>query len=77
MLCEISGFYAGVYEDGMSSGMLRRVVEVDRRVRGAYCLLLKMDVVRISEPSVYFYGTTRRSIPEDSHLHDADRFNSY
>jgi hypothetical protein len=44
------------------------VVQIDRRFRDAYCLLiaLMMEAVSTSETSVSFYQTT--PIPEDSHL---------
>jgi hypothetical protein len=52
------------------------LVDTYRRLRGAYCLLLPerwvalmMDTVSAFETSVSIYQTTRRSIPEDSHLH--------
>jgi hypothetical protein len=32
-------------------------------------ITLMMDVISISETSVSFYGTARRNIQEDSHLH--------
>jgi hypothetical protein len=47
------------------------LVEVDRRFRGAHCLraiALIMEIVHISETSVYLYETTRRNIPEGCHL---------
>jgi hypothetical protein len=34
-----------------------------------------MEVVRTSETSLYFYETTRRNIPKDSHLHTRHREN--
>jgi hypothetical protein len=34
-----------------------------------------MEAVRISETSVYFYGVTRRYIPEGCHLHTSCREN--
>jgi hypothetical protein len=49
-----------------------RLVEVDRRFTGAYCLhnqALMTEAVRISETSVNFYEITRRKIPEGCHLH--------
>jgi hypothetical protein len=45
----------------------RSLVEVDRRLRGAYCLHQGDET---SETSVYFYETTRRYIPESCHLPD-------
>jgi hypothetical protein len=36
---------------------------------------LMMEAVSISETSVNFYETTRRNIPEDSHLHTCSREN--
>jgi hypothetical protein len=47
------------------------LVEVDRRFRGAYFLHHQ----RIPETSVRFHETTRRSIPEDSHIHTGHREN--
>jgi hypothetical protein len=49
------------------------LVEVYRRLKGACCLsysliALMMEAASISESSVNFYQTTRRNIPEDSHL---------
>jgi hypothetical protein len=34
-----------------------------------WLLVLMMEAVSTSETSVNFYHTTRRKIPEDSHLH--------
>jgi hypothetical protein len=53
------------------------VAEIDRRFRDAYCLhyqgstqvIAVMEAVGISETSVNFHETTRRSIPEGCHLH--------
>jgi hypothetical protein len=53
------------------------LVEVYRRFRGAYCLhhqgdesliTLMLEAVSTFETSVNFYQTSRRNIPEDSHL---------
>jgi hypothetical protein len=50
-------------------------VEVDQRVRGAYCasiirvITLMTEAVRISEMSAIFNVTTWHYIPEDSKLH--------
>jgi membrane-bound lytic murein transglycosylase MltF len=38
-------------------------------------IALMMEAVRSSETSVNFYQTTRRNIPEDSHLHTRRREN--
>jgi hypothetical protein len=38
------------------------------RVFTAALIALMMETVRTSEKSVNFYQTTRRNIPEDSHL---------
>jgi hypothetical protein len=51
------------------------LVEIDRRFRGPYCLH-HQEVVSSFEMSVNFYETTRRNIPEDSHLHTRRRENS-
>jgi hypothetical protein len=42
------------------------LVDVDRRFRGAYCLIraMMMEAVCISETSVYFNETTQHCIPE-------------
>jgi hypothetical protein len=42
-----------------------RLVEV---YRCFMAIALMMEVVSISETSINFYQTTRRNIPEDSHL---------
>jgi hypothetical protein len=34
------------------------------------CAVLAMEAISTSETSVNFYQTTRRNIPEDSHLHE-------
>jgi hypothetical protein len=55
----------------------RSLVEVYRRFRDACCLhltkpdliYLMMEAASTSEMSVNFYQTTRRNIPEDSHLY--------
>jgi hypothetical protein len=70
-------------EDDLSSGMLRRVVwwkftdisevlsaSIFRAISIIRALIaLQMEAVSTSETSVNFYQTTRRNIPEDSHLH--------
>jgi hypothetical protein len=38
-------------------------------------IALKMEAASTSETSVNFYQTTRRNIPEDSHLHTRHREN--
>jgi hypothetical protein len=43
------------------------LVDPARRFRGVYCLHHQAD--ESSETSVNIYQTTRRNIPEDSHLH--------
>jgi hypothetical protein len=52
--------------------MLRRVVEIERWSRGAYCLHYHgddmMEAVRTFETSVSFYETTWHNIPEDSFI---------
>jgi hypothetical protein len=46
------------------------LVEINWRCRGAYCLHDQGDEFSSpSETSVSFYQTTRRYVPEDSHLH--------
>jgi hypothetical protein len=49
-------------------------VEVERRLRSAYCLhhqgALVMETVRTSEKSFNFNVTTRRHIPEEPKLHN-------
>jgi hypothetical protein len=53
-----------------------RLVEVDRRFRGTFCLHYHGDeAVRTSEMSVNFYQITGRSIPEGYHLHTRRREN--
>jgi hypothetical protein len=56
-------------------------VDVDRRLRGAYCLHLEggsslialmMETVCTSETSVNIYLTTRQYIPEDYKLQEKD-----
>jgi hypothetical protein len=51
----------------------QRLVEAYRRYRSAYRLhyqgAVMMEAASTSETSVNFYQTTRRNIPEDSHLH--------
>jgi hypothetical protein len=54
--------------------------EIDRRITGAYCLhykdiALMMEAASTFETSVIFYQTTRRNIPEDSHLYTGRREN--
>jgi hypothetical protein len=53
------------------------LVEIDRRLRGAYCLnhSLIMEAVSTSETSVNFYQISERNIPENSHLHNRRREN--
>jgi hypothetical protein len=48
------------------------LVELYRHFRGAD---LMMEAASASETSVNFYQTTRRNIPEDSHLHTPRREN--
>jgi hypothetical protein len=43
------------------------LVEVYRHFRGAYNTLI-IEAASTSETSVFFYQTTQRNIPEDSHL---------
>jgi hypothetical protein len=48
------------------------LVEFCRRFRGTCCfhhISLMMEAASTSEKSVYFYQTTRRYNPEDSHIH--------
>jgi hypothetical protein len=48
----------------------RSLVHIDRRFRGAYCFIaLLMEAVNTSETSVNICQTTRRNIPEDSHVY--------
>jgi hypothetical protein len=49
-----------------SSGMLHRLPTFQRAIRAIIALM--MDSASTSETSINFYPTTRRSIPEDSHL---------
>jgi hypothetical protein len=49
------------------------VVGIDRLLRGS--VVLTSEAVSTSETSVTIYETTRRSIPEDSHLHTRDHEN--
>jgi hypothetical protein len=55
--------------------VLCSLVEVYQRFRDAYCLHHQddennnLEAVSTSETSVNFYETTRRKIPEDSHIH--------
>jgi hypothetical protein len=58
------------------------LAKVDRRFRGAYCLIraialiaLMVKAVRTSETSVIFCDTTRPFIPEGCHLHTRHREN--
>jgi hypothetical protein len=45
------------------------ILELDRRFRCAYCLYHQGDRREsTSDTSANFYETTRRNIPEDSHL---------
>jgi hypothetical protein len=62
----------------------RNLVEVDQSFRGTYRLhqqgyelfiALMVEAVRMSETSVYFNETTRRSIPESCLLHARRREN--
>jgi hypothetical protein len=49
---------------------------VDRRFRGAYCIIaLMMDIVLISETSAYFDETTRCYITKFCHSHTSRREN--
>jgi hypothetical protein len=52
------------------------LAEIDQSFRGVYCLhhqgdesSLMMEAISTSEMSVNVYQTTRRNIPDDSHLH--------
>jgi hypothetical protein len=48
---------------------------VSQKLTGTYCLqALMKEAVSTSEMSINFYETTRRNIPEDSHLHDKLRY---
>jgi hypothetical protein len=66
-----------VFWDGAPCGL----VEVYRRFRGACCSIIRAtdypddEAASTSETSVNFYQTTRRYIPEDSHLHTRRREN--
>jgi hypothetical protein len=55
----------------LSSGMLRFIlVDIDGRLRGAYCLHYRCDIeaMNTSATSISVYQTTRLNIPEDSHI---------
>jgi hypothetical protein len=59
---------------GLSSGMLRRVVwqkltDVSEMRTAFIIRAMMVEVVSTSETSFSFYQTTRRNIPEDSHLY--------
>jgi hypothetical protein len=52
------------------------LAEVYSLFRGVFDeIALMMEAVRTSETSANFYQTTRRNIPEDSHLHTRCREN--
>jgi hypothetical protein len=60
--------------------MLRRVVsqdvtDVSEVLTTSIIIVLMMEAVSTSKTSVNFYDTTRRNIPEDSHLHICRREN--
>jgi hypothetical protein len=62
----------------MFSGMLRRVVwyksaDVSEMLAASIIIALMMGAANTSETSINFYQTTRRNIPEDSHLHTCRR----
>jgi hypothetical protein len=70
MTCEISGSHGGECEDDCS-GILHRVVwykftSVSEVL--AATIIRAMEAAGFSETSVNIYQTTRRSIPEDSHI---------
>jgi hypothetical protein len=74
VLREISGSHGGVDEDD-SSGMLHSVVwykftDVSEVLIASIIrkMNLMMEAASTSQTSVKFYQTTRRNIPEDSHL---------
>jgi hypothetical protein len=64
---EMSGFHNGECEDVLSFGMFRRVVWY-KLADVSDAIALIMEAVSTSETSVSFSQTTRRNIPEDSHL---------
>jgi hypothetical protein len=56
---------------------LYSLVEIYRRFKGAYCLIiLMMEAVSTSEILADLYQTTRRNIPEDSHLQNIPCFHN-
>jgi hypothetical protein len=66
------GFKLDYYRIWLSSWM-SRLVETDRRFRGAYYFIIRAitflkEVISISDTSVNFYETTQRSIPENNNL---------
>jgi hypothetical protein len=46
-----------------------------KRLASAWLIALMMEAASTSETSVYFYQTTRRNNPEDTHLHARRRKN--
>jgi hypothetical protein len=58
-ICEISGSHGGEYED---DSLLVRTASI----------ILNMEAIRTSETSVYSIETTRRYIPEGSHLQSSN-----
>jgi hypothetical protein len=69
--CTIYNSKMTVFWDGSPCSL----VEVYRCFRGAcydeLLIALMMETASTSETSINFYQTTRRNIPEDSHLHFA------
>jgi hypothetical protein len=71
--CENSGSHGGAYDDGCLLGCC---VRTGLRVTTACCLRCPgLEAASTSETSVNSYQTTRRYIPEDSHLHTHRREN--
>jgi hypothetical protein len=59
MKCEVSGSHGGSCDDDILLGYPCILFEVDRRLRGAYCIIrAMMEAVRTSETSVCFNETT-------------------
>jgi hypothetical protein len=62
---ETSGFHGSDYEDVFWDFAPCSLKQIYRHFRGSH----RPDDGGTSETSVNFYGTPRRNIPEDSHLH--------
>jgi hypothetical protein len=71
---QISSSHSDAYEWVFRSVVCEILTDVSEELRA---IALMMEAVSSSETSVNFYQTTRRNIPEDSHLHsESEQSNS-